>query len=91
MGEPITINGEYQNEYNKSLRIINIDGTNEIELANYDYRYFFLNKQFYFDDSKIYFTVEPLIHPIESDNGIWVVDKNGNRITLVQSIIRYFS
>ena len=48
-----------------------------------------MNKQFLSDDSKIYFTLERRYHAIErrsgdysstEDNGIWVVDSDGNNV-----------
>lgn len=80
--------------YNQSLRIINIDGSNEIELGQCNYLYYILNKQFYSNDRQIYFTVEKRIHPIERrsnsnsqglDNGIWVVDSVGNNLTKLKN------
>ena len=73
--------GMQYTDYSKSLHVSDINGTNHLSLADYSNRYSFLNKQFNFDDSKIYFTVELTHHPIESDNGIWVVDIDGSGLT----------
>lgn len=77
--------GEYPDDdfmdYNQSLHIIDMNGTNHLTLAKYSNRYSFLNNYFNYDDSKIYFTVEVTHHPIESDNGIWVVNINGSGLT----------
>lgn len=69
--DEVVMNARGDVDYNRSIHVMNSDGSGDLELARYSFRYYIKNMQFHPDGDRVFYTVEVRNHPVESDNGIW--------------------